>query len=308
MRLELAARRATEDRDRRDVDANEAHSNANTIDGLRARVKALEDIIDAMRESDEKPPRANAIDGRKDDARDARDARDAIATRDESDDAEAQAEAQAEARAVEILIALRDAEGDARRREREKNANKGERERKANIALEAMGVGDRALRARHALKAVNYTEPSLKVKLRRGDGECAANDALGKHGVSREKPTKSSSSAGTREWTTRIAAPAVVANDGNGELVDDAASSASANGERGNVSATNVDDLCAVFPERAKMVSPRDIIAALPASKPLVRRASPKREATPVAHRPARSVPKVNYVEPSLLCKMRRSD
>ena len=200
-------------------------------------------------------------------------------------------------RAVEVDLhaqRVRDAVRDARARE--------VRVKSEEIAIRGSPTGSiaiRALRARHALKQINYAEPSLKVKLRREDVEVCERTS---------HTSRSEDSHGTAATTTLSdddpRSPGLDLTSASASTASSKPSSPSSTGtsESSADVKTPIDHVCTLSPERAPVSSPKDIVAALPASKPQIWKASPPRRD---ASRPSRGV-RVNYTEPNLVRKMRR--
>lgn len=206
--------------------------------------------------------------------------------------------------AAEILRALRAVEVDLHA-QRVRDAARDARAREVKVKSEEIAIRGsptgsiaiRALRARHALKQINYAEPSLKVKLRREDVEMC------------ERATRASRSedSHTTAATTTLSDDDPRSSGLDLALASSPSSSPSSPSSTGTSESsadikTPIDHVCTLSPERAPVSSPKDIVAALPASKPQIWKASPPRRD---ASRPSRGM-RVNYTEPNLVRKMRR--
>ena len=125
----------------------------------------------------------------------------------------------------------------------------------------------RALRARHAMKVLNYAEPSLKTKLRRPSvfDENEERKVVASLALSPPRPLAPPPSPENSPPPPRDASPAPTST------IDTRAS------------------------PRAR--SPLDVIADVPRIEP---------PSSPIRRRVARSIPRVDYLEPDLVRKMRR--
>ena len=291
----LATREA---RRARDAVAAELDAMTRDVAALRAHVGALErELAIGAREraSAGDAARVKAM-GRTIDAR----------ADDESAD-ESAADEDDDANAAEILRTLRTVEANLEE-QRARRATRDARAREVRAKAEMIAargsstgaVEARALRARHALKQINYAEPSLKVKLRRENvvGVCVNRRDVGSHAAAATTTTTTTTELG--EMTPNGAEDA----DARSRSVDSPTSSSSISSARASseVMKTPIDHACKLSPERAPTSSPEDIVAALPASKPQIWKVSPSRRDT---SRPSRGV-RVNYTEPNLVQKMRR--
>ena len=125
----------------------------------------------------------------------------------------------------------------------------------------------RALRARHAMKVLNYAEPSLKTKLRRPSGfdEIEERKVVGPLALSPPRPLAPPPSPENSPPPPRDASPAPAST-----IKTHASPPAS---------------------------SPLDVIADVPRIEP---------PSSPIRRRVARSIPRVDYLESDLVRKMRR--
>lgn len=210
--------------------------------------------------------------------------------------------------AAEILRALRAVEVDLHA-QRVRDAARDARARKVKVKSEEIAIRGsptgsiaiRALRARHALKQINYAEPSLKVKLRREDVEVCERTSR----TSRSEDSHATAATPTlSDDDTRSPGLDLASALASASTASSSPSSPSSTGtsESSADIKTPIDHVCTLSPERAPASSPKDIVAALPASKPQIWKASPPRRD---ASRPSRGV-RVNYTEPNLVRKMRR--